>query len=97
MPLSVHNEIASIANLARTVLSCVDPRQEKTPVQTATLVLICETLIDLAEPQIETRKESQDRTVRQLVAPVETAIQQREEDDHQAKGGEPPKPRRAWG
>lgn len=96
MPLPVHNEIASLANLARNVLSCVDLRREITPVQTATLVLICHTLIDLAEPQIEVRRETQDRTVRQLVAPVETAIRHREEDEHQAKGGEPP-PRRAWG
>ena len=96
-PLPVHNTTASITNLARSVLTAVDARSEKTQVQTATLVLLLNALVDMAEPRVVAQaRETQERSVRQLVAQVETAVKERDEDQQQAAGGTEPR-RRAWG
>ena len=95
MPLPVHNTTATAANLARSVLTTIDRSRIETPVATATLVLLLETLVEMAEPQREKVAENQARTVRQMAAQIETAARERDEDRHQAQGGE--KPRRAWG
>jgi hypothetical protein len=96
MSLPVHNTTATTANLARMVLGTVDLTRETTTVQTATLLLLLEHLIDLAEPRREESAENRNRTVRQLVAQVETAARDRDDDQRQASGAEPP-PRRTWG
>ena len=95
-PLPVHNLNGSLASLARTVLSSVDRRRLETPVQTESLVLLLTKFIELAEPkQSEDVGTKADKSVRQLLAQVETAIKDRDEDAYQAKGGESPK-RKAW-
>jgi hypothetical protein len=59
--------------------------------------LLLDTLVELAEPKVaETQRQEQDRSVRQLVAQVETAVKERDEDEQQASGGQEPR-RRAWG
>lgn len=96
--LPVHNESASVANLARTVLSCVDPTQETTRVQTASLVLLLKTLIEMADPRPSLDVgQVAERSVRQHIAQIETAVRDHQEDQYQAEGGDKPKPRRAWG
>lgn len=98
MALLVHNETASIINLARMVVGSIDESHEATPVQNGTLRLICEALIDLAEPKaVSDARDKQAKNVRDLVTPLETAIRNRDEDDSQARGGGTPKRRAAWG
>lgn len=93
----LHNEAASLANLARTVLSSVNRRQLETPVQTETLVLLLNRLIDLLEPkQSGELAQVADRSVRQLVASVDTAIRNRDEDAWQARGGEKQPVHKGW-
>ncbi len=43
----IHNEIASIAAMAKSILAGLDPARLETPVQTASLRLILETLLSL--------------------------------------------------
>jgi len=93
----LHNEAASLANLARTVLSSVDRRRLETPVQTETLVLLLNRLIDLLEPrQAGELAQVADKSVRQLVASVETAIRNRDEDEWQARGGDKAPVHKGW-
>jgi hypothetical protein len=94
----IHNELASIANLARTVLSCVDRRQETTPVRTESLVLLLTTLIDMADPKKAGEVAvAADKSVRQFIAQITTAERDRDDDQHQARGGEKPGPRKqSW-
>lgn len=99
MPLPVHDTLASTANLARAILGGLDRAKISAEVQTATLVLLLETLIGIAEPRAPERAENLQRTVRSLVAQVTTAEKERDEDRWQERGGDPPptQPRRAWG
>jgi len=93
----LHNESASLANLARTVLSGVTRSQLTTPVQTETLVLLLNRLIDLLEPrQAGELAQVADKSVRQLVASVETAIRNRDEDEWQARGGDKAPVHKGW-
>jgi hypothetical protein len=94
--LPVHNQTASVANLARMVLGSIDRKREVSTVQTASLVLMLETLIELAEPRAEAVREAQVRSVRQLVAQVETAVRDRDDDQRQERGEKSPS-RRVWG
>jgi hypothetical protein len=95
--LPVHNENASVANLARTVLSCVDPARETTSVRTASLVLLLRTLIEMADPRpSQELAQVADKSVRQFIAQVNTAERDRDDDQYQARGGEKPA-RKAWG
>lgn len=96
MPLPVHDTTATAANLARSILGSLDRSRLNTEVQTATLALLLETLVGLAEPRAPERAENLQRTVRSLVAEVVTAEKERDEDRWQERGGEPP-PRRVWG
>ena len=60
----IHNHNASLLALARTVLSGVDRSKIETPVQTATLVLLLETLVELGTPVVNDKLETQaQRTV----------------------------------
>lgn len=97
MPLPVHDVTASAANLARSILSSLDRRRLNSEVPTATLVLLLETLVEMATPRATAdRAEGLQRTVRSLVSQVTTAERDRDEDQRQERGGEP-SPRRAWG
>lgn len=96
MALSVHNVPASVANLARMILQGLDRTRETSVVPTVTLALMLETLVDLAEPKRREHAEKQARTVRDSIASFATAERERDEDQQQERGGEPPK-RRAWG
>ena len=49
--MGVHNQTASMANLARAQLQALDRSQINTVVVTATYELLLKTLIELAEPQ----------------------------------------------
>ena len=46
----VHDRVASIVSLARTVLMGIDPAKAETSVPTPTLVLLVQTLIDVGQP-----------------------------------------------
>ena len=50
--LPVHDEVASVVSLARTVLSGVDRRRLTTEVQTESLILLLNTLVALATPSV---------------------------------------------
>ncbi len=65
----IHNQTASVLALARNVLACIDVKRERTEVNTATLVLLLETLIDLGSPaQNERVAEGNGREIRSLMA-----------------------------
>lgn len=94
---SIHNEDASLVSLARTVLSGVDRRRLETAVQTGTLVLLIEKLIEVLEPkQAVATQETSKRSVRELIAAAETVIKNRDDDEFQARGGKAPSSKRAW-
>lgn len=99
MALPVHDTLASTANLARSILTSLDRNRLNIEVPTATLALLLEALVGIAEPRAPERAENLQRTVRSLVAQVTTAEKERDEDRWQEKGGDPPpaQPRRAWG
>lgn len=46
----IHDRTATVLSLARNMLMDVDPSKEQTPVRTASLVLVLQTLIDLGTP-----------------------------------------------
>jgi hypothetical protein len=95
LALPIHNEDASLANLARTVLSCVDRTRETSSVHSASLALLLETLIDRLTPRQKIVEEAAEKTVRQFIASIQTEVQKRDDDNYQAKGGEKPA-RKAW-
>ena len=49
--MGVHNQIASVANLARGYLQSIDRKSLETSVQTQSLILMLTTLVELAQPQ----------------------------------------------
>jgi hypothetical protein len=62
--MAVHNQVASVANLARAQLLALDRAAINTSIQTQTLVLLLTTLIDLATPtQDQSIADSAHRTV----------------------------------
>ena len=78
--LPVHDEVASVVSLARTVLSGVDRRRFTTEVQTESLILLLNTLVALATPSVHQKvDDAAGRTIKQLVASVETAIHDRDD------------------
>ena len=92
---STHNQDASLANLARNVLTCIDPNCEHTQVQSATLSLLLNKLIEMIEPWPAEAAQTKQRTVQSFIAQIETAVKHRDEDQLQATGAEPP--RKTWG
>lgn len=91
----VHDENASLVSLVRTVLSCVDPIRETTPVQTGSLVLLMDKLLEFLEPkpepQAEKIAEKAHRTVSEFMALAKTAEKDRDDNQVQAKGTAPVK------
>jgi hypothetical protein len=66
----IHNRISSISNLARTVRDGIVPGSLTTLVQTETLKLLLETLIELAEPAHHAKfADAAARTVASQIAP----------------------------
>lgn len=62
--MAVHNQVASVANLARAQLLALDRTSINTSVQTEMYRLLLETLIDLATPtQDQSIADSAHRTV----------------------------------
>ena len=55
----IHDQTASVLALARNVLSGVDRSKIETSVQTATLILLIETLIDIGTPSAHTKMAAQ--------------------------------------
>jgi hypothetical protein len=95
--MPIHNEDATIANLARNTLTMANG--EMTLVQTETLKLLLNKLIEKCEPKnAMVIEDAQDRTVRQFIARVQTAERDRDEDDQQRRGGgdAPAAKRRSW-
>lgn len=97
MPLPVHDRLASTINIARAWLLELDMRAEQVTVRGPTLEMVLSEFIALAEPRpSQEAKQRQERSVRELVAQVETAERNRDEDQRQSDGRSQP-PRRAWG
>ena len=70
----IHDRTASVVSLARTVLAGLDQSRLETPVQTSTLKLLLETLVDLGAPANHHRvAESNAKTVMGHVMSVEKA------------------------
>jgi hypothetical protein len=95
--MPIHNEDATIANLARNTLTMANG--EFTLIQTETLRLLMNKLIEKCESKnAMIVEETQDRTVRQFIARVQTAERDRDEDDQQRRGGgdAPSAKRRSW-
>lgn len=75
----VHNQTASIASLAKTMLMSVDRKQVETTVQTESLVLILSTFLTLASRGADQQHvEPITRSMKELVSAVETAQRERQ-------------------
>lgn len=97
MPLPIHDHLASTVNIARAWLHEIDMRAEQVTVRGPTLELVLTEFVNLAEPRpAQDLREKQSRSVRELVAQVETAERNRDEDQQQSDG-RPQQSRRAWG
>jgi hypothetical protein len=84
--LPIHNNEASVASLARTILASVDRSKITTSVQTEALLLILNTFLNRFQPlDHEKVQETSERNVKELVAKIETA--QRERDESSRKAG----------
>lgn len=95
--LPIHDRVASTTNIARAWLMELDMRAEQVTVRGPTLELILTEFISMAEPHhAQEVREKQSRSVRELVAQVETAERNRDEDQQQSDG-RPQQSRRAWG
>lgn len=53
--MGVHDRTASVLSLARVALADIDQRQENTTINTARLVLLLETLIEIGSPNQNAR------------------------------------------
>jgi hypothetical protein len=70
----IHDETASIVALARNIAGGLDPSREMTPVRTATLKLLLDTLIDLGAPPFQARRaDDASRSVAGLVTSLNKA------------------------
>jgi hypothetical protein len=97
MPLPIHDTLASTVNIARAWLHELDLRAENVTVRGPTLDLLLREFVNLAEPRpVQEARDKQSRSVRELVAQVETAERNRDDDQRQSDG-RPQQPRRAWG
>ena len=89
----IHNEDATLANMARNILTCC--AGQETPVPTETLRLLMGKLIEKLEPrQTAAIEEGSEKTVRQFIARVATAERDRDEGEAQKADGTLPK--RSW-
>ena len=87
----IHNEDATLSNLARNVLTTLSG--EHSLVQTETIRLLLNKLIERLEPkQMATVEESQDRTVRNFIARITTAERDRDEGQRDGETA----PRKSW-
>lgn len=69
MPHPIHDRTASVVSLARTILQGVDPNQAETKIVTAQLVLVLQTLIDMADPLHHQKvRDGATRTVQGMMA-----------------------------
>jgi hypothetical protein len=97
LPLPIHDKLASTVNIARAWLLELDLRAESVTVRGPTLEMLLSEFVTLAEPRpAQEAREKQSRSVRELVAQVETAERNRDEDQRQSDD-RPQPPRRAWG
>ena len=65
----IHNQVASVLALARTVREGIDDRQIMTSVNSASLRLLLDTLIDLGQPSLHDKfQDQQQRTVAGMLA-----------------------------
>jgi len=65
----IHNQVASVLALARTVRDGIDDRQVMTPVNSASLRLLLDTLIDLGQPSVHDKfADKAQRTVAGMMA-----------------------------
>jgi hypothetical protein len=70
MGLPIHDVMASTVNLARMIRDGLDPAQEMTPIRTATLKLLLDTLIDAGAPRHHNVvDDSARRSVAGMIAP----------------------------
>jgi hypothetical protein len=68
--MAIHNQTSSIVNLARVVREGIDSRNVTTSVQTETLKLLLDTLIELGEPNHHAKVgDTARRTVESMIAP----------------------------
>jgi hypothetical protein len=74
----IHDKTASTLSLARNILGGIDRSHLETSIQTASLVLLLETLIDLGTPSINVKMaDAQERTVMGAMAAVAAASEGR--------------------
>jgi hypothetical protein len=91
--LPIHNEDATLANMARNVLTCC--AGQETLVPTETLRLLMGKLIERLEPrQTAAIEEGSEKTVRQFIARVQTA--ERDRDEGEAQKSDVALPKRTW-
>jgi hypothetical protein len=77
--MPVHNVTASMVNLARAQLQGVDKASITTTIQTQTLILLLETLIDLGTPAaVSTLEDSAKRTIMGHVTAISEAERARD-------------------
>jgi hypothetical protein len=67
----IHDQTASVVNLARHVLTCVDASKIETTVPTATLKLLLDTLIEVGSPKWPDAAAGRDNHIRGVVAGME--------------------------
>jgi hypothetical protein len=92
--MPIHNDDATMANLARNILTCC--AGENTSIPTETLRLLLGKLIERLEPrQMAQIEESSEKTVRQFIARVQTAEKDRDEAEAQ-KIETSGLPKRSW-
>lgn len=65
----IHNQVASVLALARNMRDGIDPSKVTTPVQTASLRLVIDTLLELGQPEHHAKhNEAAQRTVAEMIA-----------------------------